>query len=66
MFAKNGCDIVVMSEVGSTDLDKEEIFDDVVSLLHCYSMKLYNKRKDETIKELIEIDCNSTSRKTYH
>lgn len=66
MFAKHGCDIVVMSEVGSTELDKEEIFGDVVSLLHCYSMKLYNKRKDEKIKELVEDDSYTTSRKTYY
>lgn len=66
MFAKHGCDIVVMSEVGSTELDKEETFEDVVSLLHCYSMKLYNKHKDKTIKELIEDDDDTTSGKTYH
>lgn len=66
MFAKHGCDIVVMSDVGSTDLDEEEIFDDVVSLLHCYSMKLYGKHKDKTIKELIVNDDYATSRKTHH
>lgn len=66
LFVKHGCDIIVMSEVSSTELDTEEIFDDVVSLLHCYSMKLYNKRKDEMIKELIEDGYNPTSRKTHH
>jgi len=39
-----------MSEVGSEKLDSEEI----VSLLHCYSMKLYSKRKVQKIKEAIE------------
>ena len=66
MFAKHGCDIVVMSEVGSTELDKEEIFEDVVSLLNCYSMKFYSKHKDKIIKELIEDDGNTTSGKTHH
>lgn len=65
-FAKHGCDIIVMSEVGSTELDEEEIFDDVVSLLHCYSMKLYNKRTDKLIKELVENDNHTTSGKTYY
>ena len=66
IFAKHGCDIVVMSEIGSTELDEEEIFKDVVSLLHCYSMKLYNKRKDKLIKELIEDGDNTTGGKTHH
>lgn len=56
IFAKHGCDIVVMSEIGSTELDDEEVFEDVVGLLHCYSTKLYSKRKDKLIKELIDID----------
>lgn len=50
-----------MSEVGSTKLDSEEIFEEIVSLLHCYSMKLYSKRKNKAIKELLEDDSHSTS-----
>jgi len=47
-----------MSEVGSQKLDSEEIFEEIVSLLHCYSMKLYSKRKDKKIREIIESDGN--------
>ena len=54
LFEKHHCEIVVMSEVGSTNLDSEEIFEDIVSLLHCYSMKLYSKRKAPKIKEIIK------------
>ena len=42
-----------MSEVGSEKLDSQEIFEEIVSLLHCYSMKLYYSRKNKKIKELI-------------
>ena len=63
LFAKHGCELIVMSEVGSTKLDSEEIFEEIVSLLHCYSMKLYSKRKNKVIKELLEDDC-TTSRET--
>ena len=56
LFAKHGCELIVMSEVGSTKLDSEEIFEEIVSLLHCYSMKLYSKRKNKIIKELLEDD----------
>ena len=60
LFAKHGCELIVMSEVGSTKLDSEEIFEEIVSLLHCYSMKLYSKRKNKIIKELLEDDCTTS------
>lgn len=50
-----------MSDVGSTELDSEEVFDDVVNLLDSYSLTLYSKRKNKLIKELLEDDNRSTS-----
>ncbi|MBY6988636.1 IS607 family transposase, partial [Clostridium botulinum] len=41
------------SEIGSKKLVSEEIFEEIVSLLHCYSMKLYSKRKGQKIKEIL-------------
>ena len=54
LFRKYHCDIIVMSEVGSVKLDREEIFEEIISLLHCYSMKLYSKRKAHKIREVLE------------
>ncbi len=54
LFKKFGCEIEVMSEVGSTKLDSEEIFEEIVTLLHCYSMKMYSNRKSSIVKELIK------------
>lgn len=54
LFAKHGCEIIVLSDVGSTELDTEEVFDDVVTLLQSYSTQLYSKGKDKAIKELLE------------
>jgi len=54
LFKKYNTEIIVMSEVGSEKLDSEEIFEEIVSLLHCYSMKLYSKRKVQKIKAVIE------------
>lgn len=54
LFKKYNCEIVIMSEVGSSKLDPEEIFEEIVSLLHCYSMKMYSKRKGQKIKEVLE------------
>ena len=53
LFKKYNCEIVVMSEVGSEKLDSQEIFEEIVSLLHCYSMKLYSRRKVQRIKEVL-------------
>jgi len=54
LFKKYHCEIVVMSEVGNEKLDSQEIFEEIVSLLHCYSMKLYSKRKIQKIKNILE------------
>ncbi len=46
LFKQYGTEIIVVSEVGNKKLDSEEIFEEIVSLLHCYSMKLYSKRQN--------------------
>lgn len=56
LFKKYNCEIVVMSAVGSEKLDSQEIFEELISLLHCYSMKLYSKRKVQKIKEVLSSD----------
>ena len=56
LFKKFGCEIIVLSEIGSEKLDSEEIFEEIVSLLHCYSMKLYSSRRVKKIKEILEDD----------
>ncbi len=50
LFARFGTEIVVVSEVGNKKLDSEEIFEDIISMLHCYSMKMYSKRKKNSIE----------------
>ena len=52
---KEGTYIVVVSEIGNTKLDSEEIFEEIVSLLHCYSMKIHSKRKN---KKHIEVSTD--------
>ena len=52
LFAKYGCEIIVVSELGSEKLDSEEVFEEIVALLHCYSMKLYSNRRKSKVREL--------------
>ena len=61
LFQKYHCEIVVMSEVGSVKLDSQEIFEEIISLLHCYSAKLYNKRKEKKIREVLMEDAEGES-----
>ena len=54
LFQKYNCEIIVMSETGSQKLDSEEIFEEIIALLHCYSMKLYSRRKAKKIREILQ------------
>ena len=50
LFSKYGTNIIVVSEVGNKKLDEEEVFSEITSLLHCYSMKMYSKRRNKTLE----------------
>jgi len=52
LFQKFDTEIVVTSEIGSQKLDSQEVFEEIVALLHCYSMKLYSKRRKKKVEEL--------------
>ena len=50
LFQRFGTEIVVISEVGNAKLDSEEVFEEIKSMLHCYSMKMYSKRRNHSIE----------------
>lgn len=60
LFKKFGTEIIVASQIGSEKLDSEEIFEEIISLLHCYSMKMYSKRRVAKIKEALSDDQNDS------
>lgn len=60
LFKKFGTEIIVASQLGSEKLDSEEIFEEIVSLLHCYSIKMYSKRRVAKIKEALSDDQNDS------
>ena len=56
-----GFNFVIINALGGNLLlfylsktDAEEIFEEIISLLHCFSMKLYSKRKTNKIKQVLE------------
>lgn len=53
IFKHHGTEIVVISDVSKEKTDSEEIFEEIISLLHCFSMKMYSKRR-KGIRKVLE------------
>ncbi len=45
LFQEFGCQIEVIHESGNEKLDSQEIFEEIITLIHCFSMKHYSKRR---------------------
>ena len=59
LFEKHGCEIVVLSDLLEEKTDQEEIFEEIISLLHCFDMKMYSKRRKGFKKVLDETNANT-------
>src|SRR5699024_8003112 len=53
LFAKYHTEIIVMSELNDKKTDQQEIFEEIISLLHAFSMRMYSSRRKK-IKEALE------------
>ena len=60
LFKSFNCDIIVMNDIlENNDNDDKEIFEDIISLIHCFAMKIYSKRRKNKLKlieENLEVD----------
>jgi len=54
LFKRFGTEIVVVSEVGNKKIDAEEVFEEITSLLQCYSMKLYSRRNNNRLEVIAD------------
>ena len=54
VFTQLGTEIVVISEIGTTKVDSQEVIEEIISLMHCFAMKMYSTRKKKIIEELIK------------
>ena len=50
LFEGFGTEIVVISGVGNAELGSEEVFEEIISMLHFYSMNMYSKRRNHSIE----------------
>lgn len=62
LFKQFNCELKVINETDNeNDNEDKEIFNDIISLLHCFAMKMYSsrrKKKINLIKEDLENDIN--------
>ena len=55
LFNEFGCKVIVMNK---EEDDDKGIFEDIISMLHCFSMRMYSKRRKKKL-ELIEEDLKN-------
>lgn len=57
LFSEFGCEIIVINNV-ENKADEVEIFEEIISMLHCFSMKMYSKRRRKKL-EIIKEDLKN-------
>lgn len=59
LFLDYNCKIIVINKTESTaEEDEKEIFSDIISMLHCFAMKMYSRRRKKKM-ELIKEDLKN-------
>ena len=53
LFEKYGTEIVVLNEIDNPREIEKEIFEEIISLIHCFSMKMHSSRRKKKL-ELVE------------
>lgn len=60
LFKMYNCDLITINDITEqTDTSDKEIFEDIISLLHCFAMKMYSNRRRKKI-DLIKEDIENT------
>ena len=59
LFLEYNCKIIVINKIESTaEDDEKEVFSDIISMLHCFAMKMYSRRRKKKM-ELIKEDLKN-------
>lgn len=55
LFLYFNCNIVVLNDVEcQNELEEKELFEDIISILHCFAMRMYSKRRKTKLKLIQE------------
>ena len=49
LFAKYGTEIIILNEIDNPKEIEKEIFEEIITLLHNFSMKMYSPRRKEKL-----------------
>lgn len=58
LFSKFGTNIIVINEVDDTQTLENEVIKEIIDLIHCFSMKVYSKRRKKNLKKIEDIIKN--------
>lgn len=50
LFAEFNCEIVVLNYVEDSKTVEKEIFNEIISLIHCFAMRVYSSRRQKKLK----------------
>ena len=50
MFANFNCEIVVLNDSDDAKIIEKEIFNEIISLIHCFAMKVYSSRRRKKLR----------------
>jgi len=60
LFSYFNCNIVVLNDIKDiNESEEKEIFEDIISMIHCFAMRMYSKRRKNKLKmiqENLEVD----------
>ena len=59
LFQNFNCEIIVLNDIDDNKQIEKEIFSEIISLIHCFAMKMCSKRRKnklKMIKENLEVE----------
>ena len=54
LFQNFNCEIVILNDVDDSKIVEKEIFSEIISLIHCFAMKMYSSRRKAKMKNIEE------------
>jgi predicted site-specific integrase-resolvase len=54
LFQNFNCEIIVLNDIDDTKQIEKEIFNEIISLIHCFAMKVYSSRRQKKLKNIEE------------
>lgn len=54
LFQNFNCEIIVLNNIDDNKQIEKEIFNEIISLIHCFAMKVYSSRRQKKLKNIEE------------